>query len=73
MSRVGFSENAWDDYVYWQSKDKKALKKINALLKDIVRHPFEGEGNPGKLRGMDGVWSRRINETRVHGDYSVIG
>ena len=62
MRRISFSENAWEDYIYWQSQDKKTLKKINALLKDISRHPFEGEGKPEKLRGMDDVWSRRIND-----------
>ena len=62
MSRISFSENAWDDYIYWQAQDKKTLRKINALLKDISRHPFEGEGKPEKLRGMDDIWSRRIND-----------
>ena len=62
MSRISFSENAWDDYIYWQAQDKKTLKKINALLKDISRHPFEGEGKPEKLRGLDDIWSRRIND-----------
>ena len=62
MSKIIFSENAWRDYLYWQHQDKKTLKKINTLLKDISRHPFEGEGKPEKLRRADGIWSRRINE-----------
>ena len=61
MSRITFSEQAWEDYIYWQSQDKKTLKKINALLKDIGRQPFEGEGKPERLRGMENTWSRRIN------------
>lgn len=62
MRKISFAENAWNDYVYWQSQDKKTLKKINALLKDISRHPFEGEGKPEKLCGLDDIWSRRIND-----------
>lgn len=61
MSRICFSESAWEDYIYWQLQDKKTLKKINALLREISRHPFEGEGKPEKLRGSDDLWSRRIN------------
>ena len=61
MSKITFSEQAWEDYLYWQSQDKKTLKKINALLKDIGRQPFEGEGKPERLRGMENTWSRRIN------------
>ena len=60
MSEFHFAETAFDDYVYWQSQDRKTLKKINRLLKDISRHPFEGEGKPEPLKG--GAWSRRINE-----------
>lgn len=62
MSRIIFSEKAWDDYLYWQTQDRRTLKKINGLLKDIGRHPFEGEGKPEKLRGMDNLWSRRVND-----------
>ena len=49
-------------YTCWQLQDKITWMKINALLKDISRHPFEGEGNPEKLRGMDELWSCRIND-----------
>ena len=62
MSRIIFSEKAWDDYIYWQTQDRRTLKKINGLLKDIARHPFEGEGKPEKLRGIDNLWSRRVND-----------
>ena len=61
MSKITFAEDAWEEYLYWQSHDKKMLKKINSLLKDIQREPFEGEGKPEHLRGTVN-WSRRINE-----------
>lgn len=64
MSEFRFAESAWEDYLYWQTQDKKTLKKINALLKDIQRSPFEGEGKPEPLKNnKSGMWSRRINET----------
>lgn len=63
MSKITFAENAWDEYLYWQSQDKKTLKKINSLLKAIQREPFSGEGKPEPLKGdQEGKWSRRINE-----------
>ncbi len=63
MNNLTFAEDAWSEYLYWQSQDKKTLKKINALLKDIQRAPFDGLGNPEALKGnMAGKWSRRINE-----------
>ena len=56
-------DRAWDEYVEWQTKDKKALKRINALIKDINRHPFTGIGKPEPLKGnLQGYWSRRIDE-----------
>ena len=59
---ITFSENAWEDYVSWQNEDKKMLKKINELIKDIQRHPFEGNGKPEPLRfDLKGFWSRRID------------
>lgn len=61
MSKLTFSEEAWKEYLYWQSQDRKNLKKINSLLKDIDRHPFEGEGKPEPLKGVPNSWSRRIN------------
>lgn len=58
-----FSENAWDDYLYWQRTDKKTLKRINLLIKDIQRKPYEGIGKPEPLKhGLSGYWSRRITD-----------
>ena len=55
--------DAWEDYLYWQSQDKKNLKRINKLLKDISRNPFEGIGKPEPLKeNLTGFWSRRIDE-----------
>jgi toxin YoeB len=60
---ITFSENAWDDYLYWQKVDKKIVKKINKLIKEIQRTPFEGSGRPEKLRyDLAGYWSRRIDQ-----------
>jgi len=57
-----FTEEAWEDYCYWQKTDKKILKKINTLLKEIMRTPFEGTGKPEPLKHeLQGCWSRRIN------------
>lgn len=58
-----FSEHAWEDYLYWQQTDKKMLKRINQLIKDIQSSPFQGIGKPEPLKhGLTGYWSRRINE-----------
>lgn len=58
-----FAEKAWEDYLYWQKSDKKILKRINALIKDIARDPFEGIGKPEPLKhALSGYWSRRIND-----------
>ncbi|UQG55923.1 MULTISPECIES: Txe/YoeB family addiction module toxin [unclassified Marinobacter] len=58
-----FSENAWEDYLYWQKTDKKALNRINKLIKETKREPFEGVGKPEPLKhNLAGYWSRRINE-----------
>ena len=62
MSSITFAEDAWDEYLYWQRQDKKTLRKINSLLKEIQRQPFDGTGKPEPLKGSDGCWSRRINE-----------
>ena len=60
--KVAFSSNAWDDYLYWQKTDKTILKRINSLIKDIQRIPYEGIGKPEALKhGLSGYWSRRIN------------
>ncbi len=57
-----WSTNAWDDYLYWQQHDKKILKRINLLLKEIKRDPFHGIGDPEPLRhNFSGYYSRRIN------------
>ena len=58
-----FSENAWEDYLYWQKTDKKLLNRINKLIKETKREPFEGVGKPEPLKhGLAGYWSRRIND-----------
>ena len=58
-----FSENAWEDYLYWQKTDKKILRRINSLINDIKRNPFEGIGKPEPLKhALSGYWSRRIND-----------
>lgn len=60
--RLLWDERAWDEYLYWQVQDKKTLKRINALLKDIQRNTFDGIGEPEPLRGnLTGWWSRRID------------
>ena len=59
---IAFLEEAWEDYLYWQNNDKKTLKRINEIIKDIQRGPFEGIGKPEPLRfSMTGLWSRRID------------
>ena len=67
-------DKAWDDYLYWQSQDKKTLKRINQLIKDTERDPFHGIGKPEPLKGeLSGFWSRRIDDVnrlvyRVNGE-----
>ncbi len=59
---LSWAEKAWEDYLYWQQTDKKTLKRINALIKDIQRQPFDGLGDPEPLKhNWSGYWSRRIN------------
>jgi len=61
--KLTFSTKAWESYLYWQSTDKKMLKRINTLIKDIQRSPYEGIGKPEPLKhGLAGYWSRRIND-----------
>ena len=63
MKKVWFEE-AWEDYVYWQTQDKKTLKRVNQLLQDISRNSNTGLGKPEPLKGeFSGFWSRRIDET----------
>ena len=60
--RIIFSKNSWEDYISWQSENKKMLRKINELIKDIQRTPFEGKGKPEPLKyDLAGFWSRRID------------
>jgi toxin YoeB len=61
--RFVFDDNAWDDYVYWQTEDRKVLKRINLLLNDIARNGNDGIGKPEPLKhGFQGYWSRRITD-----------
>ena len=61
--KLTFSTNAWEQYLYWQTTDKKVLERINLLIKDIQRTPTEGIGKPEPLKhGLSGYWSRRIND-----------
>lgn len=62
MNNLSSSPVAWDEYLYWQTQDKKTLKRINQLLKEIQRSNFEGIGKPEPLRHRDNCWSRRIDE-----------
>jgi toxin YoeB len=58
-----WTDESWRDYVYWQSQDKKTLKRINKLIADVKRSPFEGIGKPEPLKeNLSGFWSRRIDE-----------
>ena len=61
--RLKWDEDAWNDYLYWQSQDKKTLKRINALLTDIMRNPFEGIGKVEPLKHYPGFLSRRIDSS----------
>lgn len=62
--RLTFTPDAWEDYLYWQGQDKKTLKRINQLLRDIMREPLGGIGKPEPLReNLSGYWSRRIDDT----------
>ncbi|MDO5687575.1 MAG: Txe/YoeB family addiction module toxin [Neisseria sp.] len=61
--KIVFSENAWEDYLYWQNHDRNHVKKINESIKDICRTPFTGIGKPEPLKyHLAGFWSRRISE-----------
>lgn len=64
MSNLVFTSNAWEDYLYWQTEDRKTLKRINQPINDIERNGYEGTGKPEPLRGdFSGYWSRRIDDT----------
>ena len=61
--KLTFSTNAWSDYLYWQKTDKTIIKRINTLIKEIQRSPFEGIGKPEPLKHtLAGYWSRRITD-----------
>ncbi|NEO32178.1 MAG: Txe/YoeB family addiction module toxin [Symploca sp. SIO3C6] len=61
--KIVFAETAWEDYLYWQNTDRKILKRINNLIKEISRSPFDGIGDPEPLKhNWYGFWSRRINK-----------
>ena len=58
-----FSDHAWDDCLFWQKTDKKIIRRINTLIKETKRSPFEGIGKPERLKhALSGYWSRRIND-----------
>ena len=61
--KLKWDEDAWNDYLCWQTQDKKTLKRINSILKDIMRNPFDGIGKPEPLKHHNGYWSRRIDDT----------
>jgi len=62
-SRLVWTAAAWEDYLYWQTQDRKTLKRINALIQDALRNPLEGIGKPEALReNLSGFWSRRIDD-----------
>ena len=78
--RLVFTAESWDDYTYWISQDKKTLKKINKLIIDTLRNPFEGLGKPEPLKeNYSGLWSRRIDEKNrfvyavTDSDINIIG
>ena len=61
--KIIFSSQGWEDYLYWQTTDRKLLKRVNELIKEITRTPFQGTGKPEALRNaLAGYWSRRIND-----------
>ena len=61
--KLTFSDDAWDEYLYWQRNNPKVVKRINSLIKDIKRQPFEGIGKPEPLKqNLSGYWSRRISD-----------
>ena len=78
MMTIEFTPTAWEDYEYWETQDKKTLKKIKRLIKDLQRHPETGEGHPEQLKeNYSGFWSRKINEQdrlvyRIHADRNSV-
>jgi toxin YoeB len=79
VKRLIWTPAAWEDYLYWQGQDRKTPKRINSLIQDAMRHPFEGIGKPEALReSLSGFWSRRIDDihrivyTVDKGDLAII-
>jgi toxin YoeB len=76
--KIVFSSQAWADYLYWQQTDRKILSRINGLIKEIARTPYEGTGKPEPLRyALAGYWSRRIDQEnrlvyKIDGDAILI-
>lgn len=63
MRNLRFTDESWNDYVYWQTQDRRTLKRINDLIKSVQRAPFEGIGKPEPLKeNLSGFWSRRIDD-----------
>lgn len=63
MYFLAFEKTGWDDYCYWKTQDKKTIKKVDGLIQEIFKNPFEGTGKPEKLRAnLSGYWSRRIDD-----------
>lgn len=61
--KLVFADQAWEDYLYWQRQDRKMVERINKLIKEVMREPFEGLGKPEALKhALAGYWSRRIND-----------
>ena len=60
--KLKWDEEAWNDYLYWQTQDKKTLKRINSLITDAMRNPYDGIGKHEPLKYKSGYWSRRIDE-----------
>ncbi|HER20103.1 MAG TPA: Txe/YoeB family addiction module toxin [Chromatiales bacterium] len=64
MNEISWTPNAWNDYLFWQTQDRKTLKRINDLIRDTLRTPFDGIGKPEPLKGsLSGYWSRRIDSS----------
>lgn len=64
MRKLVWDDSAWQNYLYWQGQDKKTLKRINRLIKDVLASPFDGIGKPEPLKeNLSGYWSRRIDDT----------
>lgn len=77
--RIAFTESAWRDYLWFQAEDRRLLKRINELIRDVCRSPFEGIGKPEPLKGdLSGYWSRRVNDehrlvyTIVQGELIIV-